>query len=73
MVHDLAIDEKICDFGCQLKRMGEETSGQFEVYPKRAFVTRHFLPKYICPGRDGVEGSNEQSQSDSVDYFCVNS
>lgn len=57
VVHDLADEEKICDCGCQLKRMGEETSEQVEVYPKRAFVTRHIRPKYTCPGCEGVEAN----------------
>ena len=57
VLHDLSAEEKICPVdGCELKRIGEETSEQLSVIPARMQVLRHVRPKYACPRcQEGVK------------------
>jgi len=47
--HDLSAEEKICDCGCEKKRMGEETSEQLEIIPQQVRVIHNVRFKYACP------------------------
>jgi len=45
--HDMPEEKKICRCGCQLTRIGEVTSEQFDLIPARAQVLQHVRFKYI--------------------------
>jgi transposase len=47
--HDLPAEERICDCGCEKKRMGEETSEQLEIIPQQVRVIHNVRFKYACP------------------------
>jgi transposase len=55
VVHDIDEKDKICTCGCELKRIGEETSEQLDIIPAKVQVIRHIRPKYACPACEGVE------------------
>jgi len=46
--YDLSEAEKICECGCVLTRIGEETSEKLEIIPAQAYVTVHVRLKYAC-------------------------
>ncbi len=48
IIHDLTDEEKICACGCQLTKMGEDTSEQLEFIPAQLKVIEHITPKYTC-------------------------
>ena len=54
-VHDIDEADKVCGCGCELKRIGEETSEQLDIIPAKIQVIRHIRPKYACPNCEGVE------------------
>ena len=55
IVHDIDEEDKVCNCGCRLKRIGEETSEQLDIIPAQVQVIRHIRPKYACPACEGVE------------------
>jgi transposase len=55
VVHDIDDEDKICACGCQLTRIGEETSEQLDIIPAKIQVIRHIRPKYACKNCEGVE------------------
>lgn len=52
--HDIPDDQKICPCGCQLTRIGEVTSEQFDLVPARAQVLQHVRFKYACRSCEGT-------------------
>jgi transposase len=52
--HDIPEAQKICACGCQLTRIGEVTSEQFDLQPARAFVKQHVRFKYACRTCEGT-------------------
>lgn len=52
--HDIPDDEKVCACGCQLTRIGEVTSEQFDLVPARAQVLQHVRFKYACRSCEGT-------------------
>ncbi|MCP3664184.1 MAG: IS66 family transposase, partial [Gammaproteobacteria bacterium] len=46
--HDLTEEEKVCDCGCQMARIGEETSEQLEIIPAKVQVIQNVRFKYAC-------------------------
>lgn len=52
--HDIPEEEKICACGCQLTRIGEITSEQFDLVPARAQVLQHVRFKYACRSCEGT-------------------
>ena len=52
--HDIPDAEKICACGCQLTRIGEITSEQFDLVPARAQVLQHVRFKYACRSCEGT-------------------
>ncbi len=54
-VHDIKEEDKVCSCGCELKRIGEETSEQLDIIPAKIQVIRHIRPKYACPECEGVD------------------
>lgn len=47
-LHDLSEAEKICDCGCQLEKIGEDTSEQIDHIKEQLKVIEHVQPKYAC-------------------------
>jgi transposase len=52
--HDIADDKKTCACGCQLTRIGEVTSEQFDLVPATARVLQHVRFKYACRSCEGT-------------------
>ena len=52
--HDIPDEKKSCACGCQLTRIGEVTSEQFDLVPARAQVLQHVRFKYACRSCEGV-------------------
>jgi transposase len=52
--HDIPDAQKVCACGCQLTRIGEVTSEQFDLQPARAFVKQHVRFKYACRTCEGT-------------------
>lgn len=48
IIHDISDADKICDCGCDKKKIGEEVSEQLEVIPASMKVIAHIRPKYAC-------------------------
>ena len=46
--HALALDQRRCPCGCELKRIGEETSEQLDLIPARIQVLHHVRERYVC-------------------------
>ncbi|MHB8484069.1 MAG: IS66 family transposase [Nitrospiria bacterium] len=55
VIHDLAVEEKVCACGSSLSRIGEEVSEKLDIIPARVRVIRHVRYKYACKGCEGVE------------------
>ena len=51
--HDIADEAKTCPCGCQLTRIGEEVSEQYDIVPARAQVLQHVRFKYACRTCEG--------------------
>lgn len=50
MIYDISADEKNCECGCQLSKIGEEISEQLDYVPARLQVIEHIRYKYACKG-----------------------
>lgn len=55
IIHDLPEDQKLCECGKFLKRIGEEVSEKLDYVPAVMQVERHIRPKYACPACDGMD------------------
>jgi transposase len=55
VVHDLAEEEKTCECGSPLSRIGEEVSEKLDIIPAKMQVIRHIRYKYACKNCEGVE------------------
>jgi transposase len=55
VVHDLSEEEKRCECGCIMGRIGEDISEKLDIIPARIQVIRHIRYKYACKGCEGVE------------------
>jgi transposase len=55
VIHDIAENEKVCQCGCELTRIGEEVSEQLDIIPAKAQVIRNIRPKYACRQCEGLE------------------
>lgn len=58
IVLDLADDEKHCECGKGLKRIGEEITERGHIIPARVIVRRYVRPKYACPEGHTVRTAN---------------
>lgn len=56
VIHDIAEDEKVCECGATLSRIGQEISEKLDIIPAKVQVIRHIRLKYACKGCEGVEG-----------------
>jgi transposase len=52
--HDIPDAQKTCACGCQMTRIGEVTSEQFDLVPARAQVLQHVRFKYACRSCEGA-------------------
>jgi len=48
IIHDIGDDEKVCDCGEHLVRIGEEVTEQLKYIPAKLSVVAHVRPKYAC-------------------------
>ncbi len=55
VVHDLKEEDKVCDCGAALSRIGEETSEKLDMIPAKMRVIKHVRIKYACKSCEGVE------------------
>ncbi|UCG07455.1 MAG: IS66 family transposase [Desulfobacterales bacterium] len=55
VIHDLAEDEKICDCGSHLSRIGEQVCEKLDIIPAKVRVIRHIRYKYACKSCEGVD------------------
>jgi transposase len=58
IIHDLCQEDKKCQCGYEMSRIGEESSEKLEMLPAQFWVLRHVRYKYACKHCEGV-GSNE--------------
>ena len=58
VIHDIPEEEKICACGCQLTRIGEETSEQLHIERPKFKVIVNIRPKYACKQ---CEGTSDES------------
>jgi len=59
VIHDLTDDEKICDCGCQMDKIGEDVSEKLDIIPAKVQVIRNIRPKYACKKCEGVESDGK--------------
>lgn len=55
VIYDLATEEKQCPCGCEMSRIGEESSEKLEMLPPQMWVLREVRYKYACTHCEGVE------------------
>lgn len=48
IIHDIKEEEKVCDCGTALSRIGEEITEQLKFIPAQLSVIQHIRPKYAC-------------------------
>ena len=64
VIHDLPDDQKKCACGCELKKIGEEVSEQFDLIPAQIYVKRHIRLKYACKTcQENVKIATVQNQA----------
>ncbi len=59
IIIDIPEEEKHCACGCELSRIGEESSERLQIIPERIFVERTIRPKYACKA---CEGSGDEDR-----------
>ena len=55
VVHDIAEEEKVCECGAQLSRIGEDVAEKLDIIPAVIQVIRNIRPKYACKHCEGLE------------------
>lgn len=55
VIHDIPEDQKQCNCGSTLCRIGEEVSEQLNYIPAKLEVIRHIRPKYACKACEGLD------------------
>jgi len=58
VIHDISEEEKVCACGCQLTRIGEETSEQLHIERPKFKVIVNIRPKYACKQCEGTADEN---------------
>ena len=54
VIHDLTDEEKLCDCGHQMSRIGQDECEKLDYIPARIQVLRHIRYKYACKHCEGV-------------------
>jgi len=62
-IHDLPEEQKACDCGCQLHKIGEDKSEQIDYIPAQLKVIEHIRIKYACRQCDTVKAGNKPEQA----------
>jgi len=57
VVHDIPEEEKVCECGSPLRRIGQEVCEKLDFVPAKVRVLRHIRYKYACKNCEGVESS----------------
>jgi transposase len=55
IIHDLSEEEKVCQCGASLSRIGQDTCEKLDYIPAKVRVQRHIRYKYACKACEGVE------------------
>lgn len=55
VIHDISDDEKMCDCGHKMSRIGQDESEKLDYIPAKVRVLRHIRLKYACKHCEGVE------------------
>lgn len=55
VIHDLSPKQRVCECGCEMSRIGEESSEKLEMQPPQFWVLRNIRYKYACKGCEGVD------------------
>jgi len=55
VVYDLSEEEKHCNCGHLMSRIGEDVYEKLDIIPARIRVIRHIRYKYACKGCEGIE------------------
>lgn len=59
VIHDVPEEDKTCACGCELVRIGEETSERLQIIPEQIYVEKHIRPQYACKN---CEGSGDEER-----------
>ena len=55
VLHDVPLEDRLCDCGREKARIGEDVTEQMDFVPAKVVVYRHVYPKYACSCcKDGV-------------------
>jgi transposase len=57
VIHDIPEEEKVCECGSCLSRIGEDVCEKLDYVPAEVRVLRHIRYKYVCKNCEGVESS----------------
>jgi transposase len=57
VIHDIPEEEKVCECGSPLRRIGQEVCEKLDYVPAKIRVLRHIRYKYACKSCEGVESS----------------
>ncbi len=55
VIHDIPENEKMCQCGSHLSKIGEEVCEKLDLIPAIIRVIKHIRPKYSCKSCEGVE------------------
>jgi len=55
VVHDIAEEEKVCECGERLSKIGEDVAEKLDIIPAVIQVVRNIRPKYACKQCEGLE------------------
>ncbi len=59
VIHDIGAEEKHCDCGTELRRIGEDISEKLDIVPAQVRVIRNIRPKYACKNCEGALSDDE--------------
>lgn len=63
IIHDLKEEEKRCQCGKHLTKIGEDKSEQLELIPEQLKVVEHITPKYTCRDCETVKSAKKEIES----------
>lgn len=66
IIHDLSAEEKICDCGKELKKIGEDKSEQIEYIPAQLKVIEHITYKYACHTCETIKSAEKPESTKSM-------
>jgi transposase len=57
VIHDLCDEEKVCECGAQMSRIGHESCEKLDYIPAKVRVLNHIRYKYACKNCEGIESN----------------